>query len=233
MILQHFPKNNNGNINKQIYGSLLIIISYLLDNNFDEKQNISEIRFPNYLRIDSRFIEFLEDKGKDLKAEKIFGIFLFFEHLCFNDLCKTLQNEYKEEISNEINEKIENNFLNNGDVNDIISIKEFGTAIRRFISRFLVGNKTEDKINPNSLLLFQLKRPDLWEEKIRRLQNLDELISNKIQELNLTVGQSFKFYEKIKFEDEKEILIDEEDNDNDEKYILPRMHNTRVRRKIN
>ena len=91
----------------------------------------------------------------------------------------------------------------------------------------MVGNKIEDKIIPKSLLLPQLKRPNLWGEKIRKLQNLDELITNKLQELNLTVGQSFKFYEKITVEDEKEILINEEDDD--ENY--PRRQNRRRLRK--
>ena len=79
----------------------------------------------------------------------------------------------------------------------------------------MVGNKKEDNIIPNSLLLPQLRRPDLWGEKIGKLQNLDELISNLLEGLNLTVGQSFKFYEKIKYEDEKEILFYEEDDDED------------------
>ena len=229
LIKDYFVKNNNGNHNKQVYGTIQLIIFYLLNNNLDEKEKISGINFPNYLRIEPRFIEFLTDKGQDFTADKIMGIYFLFEHLCFNDLCKTLQDEYKEEISNEINEKIDNNFLTNNNVNNIITIKELAAAVRRFISRYLVGNKKEDNIIPNSLLLPQLKRPDLWEEKIGKLPNLDELISNALQDLNLTVGQSFKFYEKIKAEDEKEIVIDEEDND-EENY--PRIQNQRkIRRK--
>ena len=229
-IIQYFSKNNAGNINKKIYGTMQLIIFYLLNNNLDEKKKIREIEFPNYLRIDTEFIEFLTNQGKDFTADKIMAIFFLFEHLCFNDLCNNLQKEYKEEFSNEINEKIENNFLNNNNnENEILTIKELSAAVRRFISRYLVGNKTEDNIIPNSLLLPQLKRPDLWGEKIGKLQNLDELISRKLQELNLTVGQSFKFYEKIKLEDEQEIKIGEEDNE-EENYIISRKPK-QVRRK--
>jgi len=150
------------------------------------------------------------------------AIFLYFEHLCFKDLCNDLQDEYKEELSNEINEKVKNNLLTNDNVNDDISIKEIAAAVRRFISRYLVGNKKEDNIIPNSLLLPQLKRSDLWGEEIRKLQNLDELISNQLQDLKLTIGQSFKFYEKIKSEDEKEILIDDDENYNFSRRRYPR-----------
>ena len=229
IIIKFFLNNNIGNSNKKIYEIIKLIIFYLLNNNLDEKQKISEIYFSNHLRKDTKFIEFLSDKGKDFTADKIMAIFFLFEHLCYNDLCNDFQKEYKQEISNEINEKIENKFFKNNNVNDAISNKDIAAAVRRFISRYLVGNKKEDNIIPNSLLLPQLKRPDLWEEKIRKLQNLDELISNKLQGLNLTVGQSFKFYEKIKYEDEIEILVVEDDND-DENYIMPKRSN---RRRIN
>ena len=217
IIAKFFIDKNNGNNIKHIYGTIQLIIFFLLNNNFIEKEKIYDIsfRFPQYLRIDADFFEFLLDKGKDFTVDKIMGIFFLFEHLCFNDLCKTLQSEYKEEICKEINEKIENNLLNNNNFNNVISFKELAAAVRRFILRYLVGNKKEDNIIPNSLLLPQLRRPDLWEEKIGKLHNLDELISNLLEGLNLTVGQSFKFYEKIKYEDEKEISFYEEDDDED------------------
>ena len=218
IVKEFINNNNNKSLYKQIYGTIQLIIFFLLNNNMDEKQKICEINFPNYLRIDESFQRFLGDKGKDFTADKIMGIFLLFEHLCFNDLCKTLHDEYKEEISNEIIEKIDNNYFNNN--NEVMTIQEIGAAVRRFISRYLVGQNKEGYFIPNSLLLPQLRRPDLWGEKIGKLQNLDELISKSLQILNLTVGQSFKFYEKIKSEDEKEInsLEEEENNDNEDNY---------------
>ena len=133
-IIKEFIKDDkNNNKNKQIYGTIQLIIFYLLNNNLNEKEKIIDIKFPDYLRIDSNFKEFLNYKGEDLTADKIMDIFNLFEHLCFNDLCNILHNEYKEEISNEINEKIKNNFLNNENLNGIISIKELAAAVRRFI----------------------------------------------------------------------------------------------------
>jgi hypothetical protein len=232
---EFIKRNNNCNAYKQIYGSIQLIIFYLLNNNMDEKEKISNITFPDYLRIDETFQKFLSKEGKDFTADKIMGIFLLFEHLCFNDLCQTLQNEYKEEISNEINEKIDNTFLNNNNHNEVLSIKEIGAAVRRYISRYLVGNKSQDKIIATSLLLPQLKRPDLWGEKVGKLQNFDELISKNLQDLNLTVGQSLNFYDKIKLEDEKEIIINEEEenNDEDDDYRPRRPKNPRTQRRKN
>ena len=94
------------------------------------------------------------------------------------------------------------------DRNDIFTIKELGAAVRRFISRYLIGKKQNDDINEKSLLVPALKRPELWGEKISKIGNLEELIFNLLGDFNLTVGQIFNFYEIIKDEDEKEILYE-------------------------
>ena len=65
---------------------------------------------------------------------------------------------------------------------------------------------------------------DLWEEKIWKLNNLEELVKAQIGEFNLKIGQSFSLYEIIGEEDKKyikkkESLIDgaalDSDSDSD------------------
>ena len=48
---------------------------------------------------------------------------------------------------------------------------------------------------------FDLARIDLWEEKIGRLDNLDELLYSKIGEFKLIVGQAYEFYKIIQNKD--------------------------------
>ena len=130
-------------------------------------------------------------------------IFSLVEHFCFKDLSSNLIKEYNEDINEEIINKINTKLLNNE--NNNLPIKELASAVRRFISRYLVGKNKKADIEPKSLLLHELKRPDLWNKKI---ENLEELLSDEIKEYKLTVGQCFKFYELIKEEDEKEINLD-------------------------
>ena len=59
----------------------------------------------------------------------------------------------------------------------------------------------------------------MWEERIGNNDNLEESLSNKLEQLKITVGQSFDFYQKIKEEDEKDILSYLE-NDIDENEII-------------
>ena len=150
-------------------------------------------------------------RSKKLKANKILSIFQFFEHLCFKDLCETIQNEYKEKIDEEVNSKIKGKLFDKKNFKEYISIKELAAAVRRFISRYLVGTKQQINIDPKSMLLPQLKRVDLWDKKeAENIDNLGNLISSLINEFKLNVGQSLSFYEIIKEEDEKEVKIDEE-----------------------
>ena len=190
-----------------------LIIFYLMNNDFDENDNISDIinKAPEYLKIDnicSGF--FIEEEAKKIKANKILSIFFFFEHLCFNDLCQTIQNIYKEKIDEDVKNKIKGKLLDKNNFNEDISIKELAAAVRRFISRYLVGNKQQADIDPKSMLLPQLKRVDLWDKKVKNLDNLGNLLLDLINEFKLNVGQSLSFYEIIKEEDEEEVNFEEE-----------------------
>ena len=206
------------NINKnQFFASLQLLIFYLGNNNLNENDTINSIieNAPKYLRIEDHFSEFFREEGKELKANKIMGIFFFFEHLCYQELFNTIQNNYKKDIKEEIKEKISTKLLDN-ELNFQINIKDLGAALRRFISRYLVGKNQNAIINENAPLIPLLKRPELWEEKLAKLTNLEELISHQLEEFKLTVGQSFQLYEIIKNEDEKEIFDDEAEEEEEE-----------------
>jgi hypothetical protein len=215
-------KMKEGNIDfKPIFGSMQLIIFYLANNNFNENEPIKNIihNAPDYLKINNDCMEFFDENCQDIKADKIMNVFFLFEHLCFNDLCANLLDEYKVKLNNEneIDEKLKS-FGDN--INDEITIKQFGAALRRFISRYLVGKAKKGNIDPKVLLSIFLKTPELWEEKIGKLKNLGELISDFMNKFNLLVEQSYEFYLKIKDKDEEEISFilkkDEEDEENNQ-----------------
>ena len=143
------------------------------------------------------------------------NIFFYIEHLCFNDLCKNLQPDYKINIPHETEEKIKNKLLKEKKKEEKYSIKDLAAALRRFISRYLVGNRQDIEIDQKRELYFELTRLDLWEEKYGQLENLEELIKDQLGEFKLNVGQAFALYEIIGEEDKKyikEMEISEEDD---------------------
>ena len=222
-----FIKENKRDDYKPLFGGFQLLIFYLTNNNAKVDDTILNIisNAPDYLRIDDMGRKFFNDKGKDLKIEQIMHVFFFFEHLCFTELCNNLNNQYKEQIPEDIKKIIDEKLINNEkdkndkneenaqnvqkdnkekNDNDKIKIKELGAAVRRFISRYLVGSRAD--ASPKSMLLPNLSKIELWEEKFGKNNNLEEELSNKLEDLKITVGQSFDFYEKIKEEDEKEVL---------------------------
>ena len=71
----------------------------------------------------------------------------------------------------------------------IITIKDLGAAVRRFITRYLAGNLESINISEDRELIEELYREDLWTDKIVKNSNLEEIISGKLKEFNLKVGQ--------------------------------------------
>ena len=98
------------------------------------------------------------------------NIYFFIEHLCFEDLCENFQPDFKIIISYETVEKIRKKLLNGiNKENKFYSIKNLAAALRRFITRYLVGNRQDIEIDQKRELYYELTRLDLWEEKFRKL----------------------------------------------------------------
>ena len=90
-----------------------ILIYYLTEKNIiKENETIINVIYdtPYYLKFSYDFYKFLINEGKNFTLNNIVDLFCFFEQLCFNDLVKTLQNEYRalvpEDMKNKIIEKL-------------------------------------------------------------------------------------------------------------------------------
>ena len=157
--------------------------------------------------------DFFDNEGKEFTINKLMNIYNIFEHLCYNELLGYLQMEYQNELFFKQQKNIINLLLNNENDNYYLYSKnDLAAAVRRFISRYLVGKVLTTDIKIDRELAFELSRGDLWDEKIRKNDNLSEIIENQISELKLTVDQAYEFYELIGKEDKKLIEIFNENN---------------------
>ena len=202
---------------RKFFGSMQLLIYYLGNNNFPLNKYLNSIldEKPDYLKLDEHCISFFKDNNFNLN--KIMNIFFYSEHLSFKELKNMLQPEYKKLIDERVIIDIKKQ-LEIKDNNEIILWKDLAAAVRRFISRYLVGIRQDTDINENMELAIQLSRIDLWDEKIGKLQNLEELIANKISKFKIKVGEALSFYNIIGKEDEKSINIEEkkQEHDNDD-----------------
>ena len=115
---------------------------------------------------------------------------------------KDIDENIKKDISNKIQERLENKEIN---YNQIFSIKNFAIAIRRLISRYLVGSGELNDIKPESELYFELSREDLWNEQLKNIDNLNEKIYGIIGDWKLKVNEAFCLYKLIVNDNKNEI----------------------------
>ena len=154
---------------KEFFGSMQMLIFYLTEKGImKEKEKIIDIlkKAPGYFKLSDDCTNFFQNEGSDLAVNKLMNLFFFFEHLCFDDLAQTLQNEYKQEIPQDKKIAITNKLLKDKDQTFPISVKDLAAAVRRFISRYLAGKLEVTDIKEDRDLTFELTREDLWEEKI-------------------------------------------------------------------
>ena len=206
IILKYIEKEKNSDF-KPFFASMQLLLFYLVNDLRKPSEKVINVlkNAPQYLKIDEECYNFFEKVGDEFKIEKLMNIFFFIEHLCFKDLCETLQQEYKKEIPLDLQEKIKEKLMksdkNDGD-NDIkITVNQLAGAIRRFISRYLAGKRESVDIDDKRDLVFDLTRIDLWEEKIGKLDDLEELLFSQLGEFKLVVGQAYEFYKLIEEKD--------------------------------
>ena len=67
--------------------------------------------------------------------------------------------------------------------------------LKKKFGNYLKNN--HDEFPPEMKLIIQLKRYDLWDKKFRKIEKIEQIL-DLINEFNLTIGQSYKFYELIR-----------------------------------
>ena len=206
--IKHSVINNHF---KNFLISLQILIYYLTQKIIINEDEIIDVVIKSskiYFKFSDDFKDFLSNEGKKLTIDKLMNIYNIFEHLCYNELVCNLQIEFQNELFFKQQQNITNKLINDENNNfNLYTIKDLATSVRRFISRYLVGKMQTTDIKIDRELAFELSRGDLWDEKIRKIENLNKIIENQISEFKLTVDQAYEFYELIGKEDKKYIEI--------------------------
>ena len=138
------------------------------------------------------------------------NLFCFLEHLCFNNWVETLQEEYKALISEDIKNKITKKLIKKSSPNGIISNKSLGNVIRKLISRYLAGKTKTIDAKIDRPLDYDLSRVEFLDEKLRKLNTLEELIEQKLGEFKLSVSYAYELYKIIGDEDGNSLNFNKE-----------------------
>ena len=209
IIIKYIKSKNNTKYDfKECYNLLQKLIIYLSERiTIKEDEKIANIleNYPENFKLSDNYNDFFYSKINELAIDKIMNLFFYFEHLCYEDLIKNLQDEYIKEIPSKIKIDIINKIKEYKEDN-LSSIAYLGAPVRRFISRYLIGRTDIFDIKENRDLAFELTREDLWEEKFKKNNLIDNIIE-QIHCFKLTVNQAYSFYELIGDEDKKSLLF--------------------------
>ena len=118
----------------------------------------------------------------------------YFESLCWKEMKKHITPDFKLELEEKDKQYILDYFeQNKNDPKKIINIKNFTTALRRLISRFLISSRQEAEIKPELKLSSYIGRDELWSN----VKDYDILLKEifDICKEGIKVGHSYRLYE--------------------------------------
>ena len=205
--LKEFLKENNeSNCHIDIFSSLLLLMNTIENENYPQDYYIINIieNLPKYIILNEKLIQFFKNKFEYYKEEKVFtinslvSIFEYLEDACWKDIKKNVNYDYELELPEEAKKCILDYFEKNKNEGKIINKKNLTYALRKLISRSLIGQKIE--INADSKLKLYIGKDDLWEKDI--IENeLFEIEINEIFRDEVLIGHCLYIYNLLKGDD--------------------------------
>ena len=130
------------------------------------------------------------------------------EHLCYEHLKDKIDIKFKSTFTESQKKEI-TDYFNLKHKDNIITKKEISSAVRRFITRYLLNDDKKENIDPNLSLYICLERKYLWNNKIFSLIKDNEGSFNDL--IKKYLG-SFSFSLEVKHSLEFYNLIGDEEN---------------------
>ena len=183
-----------------LFSIQLMITFYNDQKDIIKDPNNKNIQIIETFEIFPNFFKFPADTKKLFKEypftiSHILSVYEYFELLCFDEFKKNLDPLFKRDIKEESMIKIEKYFKNNP--NGFLNKLEISSAIRKFISRNLVGLRDDNNYDRNQELFFILKfKRDCWNAQIINNVNFGKEIE-KLIELDIKIENVLNLYEKL------------------------------------
>ena len=194
IILRSFINNFKQDEYKNFLFSIQILINYIQNSGKSGDTSIDTIisDLPEHVNIDGK-IKYLFSSNKEIEIKKLVRIFEFFEHLCWEQIKENLLDEFTKPLSEEKIKLIEDYYSINKE--NYIKKIELAGAVRKFISRYLAGKRSQSEIGEDKMLFDYLTRVDLWERNIENEKFEKEFF--QLSKFKITVGEGKDFYDKL------------------------------------
>jgi len=170
----------------------------ILKENFQPNDLIINVikKLSKYLMLNEELINLLNDYSFSHKdgftVNSLISLFEYFEFLCWEDIKKFIPKDFQipvnEKVATEISQIIEN------DKDKLIDLNSLTNAIRKLISRNIVGTRQDVDIRPEADLKLFITKSELWPKIVmeddRFLDKIDFIFKAPI-----SVGQSLQLYD--------------------------------------
>ena len=200
--INNLIKSKNSNeFYKDVFSSLQILMNEIIKENYKPDHFIYQIieKLPGYITLNSQLVELLKNKYEFNKEDKLFTldslvtIFEYFESLVWKEMRKRILVDYQLEL-NEETKKYIINYFEKITPDKVITKKIFTDALRRLMSRSIVGTREDIDIKPEQKLKLYITKEELWNRKIMENPLFDgelyEICKDEIQ-----IGNCIKLYD--------------------------------------
>ena len=167
----------------------------------EEIQNLPK----NYIKLDDEFINIFNNHQFKIKLNQLIDCYEYVEFLNYDKILTNVSKNINSNLEVDQIDKLNKHFESKD--NYLITKKDLGNAVRKFISRFLVGDRFKN-IDKN-IFLFLKEKSELWNEKINSKENEEQFNKEieKLNSINIKIKQSIDFYEKLGDDSSKKMLV--------------------------
>ena len=179
---------------KNILFSIEMLFYYLVNGgnaNYNDSLKDFIENLPKFIVVKKDLIQVFTE-NPSFKIKHLVYIYEYTEKEKCQNIFKKIEELYKLIIEKKKKKKI----VDYQDKNKLVKKDILADVVRKFISRFLSGNRTEREINDNTPILDWLQpKEELWPDSILKEQNIfDKEMSELTLLFPVLVSQSIDFY---------------------------------------
>ena len=222
--------NDDNKVYNDIFSSLQILMNEILKENYQQNYLLYDIiqNIPKYVILNDELIKLIENRYNKSKfsftINSLVSIFEYFEELCWESIKKYIPEDFKTPIDSKIIKNIRNYF---GKIKDdkkkLINKIIFTKAIRKLISRYIVGTRQETDIKPEIELKLHIIKPEFWPKYIIDDNDAFNLQIDEIFNSKINVEQSLELYNSLQGDENQfkktSIVYKKEEEEKEEKKI--------------
>jgi hypothetical protein len=192
-IKDSFESITDINVIKDILSFFQSLIYYLNNNKCEGDESIKKIiiQYNSNNKVKKEIKEIKDFFNENnFKVNQLLNIFLYLENLFFDEIEKNIKEHNNSLIYGKYNK-------NKKCLEDIIKKIDLYSAIRRYISRYLIDkNYVSNNLNKN--LSLELSRAEFWNVDENKFNEIKEILNGEFEKLNITIREAISLYKFIK-----------------------------------